>query len=84
VLAPSLIPFPSLKITVQQNDSAISLVLSVLWSSTIMRLLTALEGITLLIRFNTSGNVSAPFLVHITKSTLPSNFIPKEFYLSIK
>jgi hypothetical protein len=64
---------------VQPNDSAISLVLSVLWSSTIMRLLTALEGITLLIRSKTKGNVSAPFLVHITKSTLLSNVNPYGF-----
>src|SRR4030067_169911 len=82
VLAPSLIPLPSLKITCQPKDTAISRVLSVLRSSTMMRLPTNPSGITSLIRFRTRGKVWEPFLVHITKSTLSINDISSYYYLS--
>src|SRR3989304_8331383 len=81
VFAPSLMPCPSLKTTSHPKVCAISLVLSELWSSAIIRSLTNLLGITSLIRLNTRGSVSAPFLVHITKSTLSVKDNPSTFGL---
>ena len=69
VFAPSLMPLPSLKTTVQPKDYTIFLVSSVLLSSTIIFSFTNRPGITSPILFKTKGRVCAPFLVHITTST---------------